>query len=83
VRKGSKVMEMASKKTGVPLELPPDVWQPLMEVRSQLDSFCPGPPTPVEEALREILRHYQHCTKTLDEMDDFCKRAKAWKKRSS
>lgn len=71
---------MAIKKPGVPLTIPSDVWQPLMEVRAQLDSFCPGSPTPVEEALREIVNHYNHCPKTLDEMDDFCKKAKAWKK---
>jgi hypothetical protein len=73
-------MATNKKGGGVPLVLPPDVWQPLMEVRAQLDSFCPGTPTPIEEALREILRHYQSCPKTLDEMDDFCKKAKAWKK---
>jgi hypothetical protein len=71
---------MASNKTGVPLVIPADVWQPLMEVRAQLDSFCPGSPTPVEEALREIVNHYKHCSKTLDEMEEFCKKAKAWKK---
>jgi len=71
---------MATNKSGVPLTIPSDVWQHVMEVRAQLDSFCPGPPTPVEEALREIVNHYKHCPKTLDEMDDFCKRASAWKK---
>ena len=70
---------MATSKPGVPLVIPPEVWQPLMEVRAQLDSFCPGRPTPVEEALREIVNHYKHCPKTLEEMDDFCKRARVWK----
>jgi hypothetical protein len=70
---------MGTNKTGVPLVIPPDVWQPLMEVRAQLDSFCPGRPTPVEEALREIVNHYKQCSKTLEDMEDFCKRAKAWK----
>jgi len=71
---------MATNKPGVPLTIPSDVWQHLMEVRAQLDSFCPGPPTPVDEALREIVNHYKHCSRTLDEMDDFCARARAWKK---
>lgn len=71
---------MATNKMGVPLTIPQDVWQHLMEVRAQLDSFCPGTPTPVEEAMREIVNHYKHCSKTLDEMDEFCKKAKAWKK---
>jgi hypothetical protein len=73
---------MATSKQGVPLSIPSDVWQPLMEVRAQLDSLCPGPPTPVEEALREVINHYKHCTKALDEVDDFCKRAQAWKRKS-
>ncbi len=59
--------------------IPSDVWQPLMEIRSQLDSFCPGAPTPVEEALREIVEHYRRCPNTLDEMQSFSERAKAWK----
>ncbi len=71
---------MATGKQGVPLSIPSDVWQALMEVRAQLDSLCPGPPTPVEEALREVVNHYKHCTKTLDEADGFRKRAQAWKK---
>ncbi|HUI86248.1 MAG TPA: hypothetical protein VLY21_03745 [Nitrososphaerales archaeon] len=70
---------MATTKQGVPLTIPQDVWQHLMEVRAQLDSFCPGKPTPVEEALREVVHHYKHCPKTLDEMDEFCAKAKAWK----
>jgi hypothetical protein len=70
---------MATIKQGVPLSIPSDVWQPLMEVRAQLDSLCPGAPTPVEEALREVINHYKHCAKALDEVDDFCKRAQAWK----
>jgi hypothetical protein len=71
---------MSSGKKGVPMNIPSDVWQPLMEVRAQLDSLCPGPPTPVEEALREVINHYKHCPKALDEAGDFCKRAQAWKK---
>jgi hypothetical protein len=71
---------MNGGKKGVPLSIPSDVWQPLMEVRAQLDSLCPGPPTPVEEALREVISHYKHCPRALDEVDDFCKRAQAWKK---
>jgi hypothetical protein len=51
-----------------------------MEVRAQLDSLCPGSPTPVAEVLREVINHYKHCSKAMDEVDDFCKRAKAWKK---
>jgi hypothetical protein len=53
-----------------------------MEVRAQLDSFCPGPPTPIEETLREVLNHYKHCPKAMEEVDEFCERAKAWKKRA-
>jgi len=71
---------MSSGKKGVPMNIPSDVWQPLMEVRAQLDSLCPGPPTPVEEALREVINHYKHCPKALDEVNDFCARAQAWKK---
>jgi len=53
-----------------------------MEVRAQLDSQCPGAPTPIEEMLREVVNHYKHCNKAMDEADDFCKRAQAWKKRT-
>ena len=70
---------MASSKQGVPVVIPSDVWQPLMEVRSQLDSECPGAPTPIEELLREVVRHYKQCEKAVDEAEDFCKRAQAWK----
>jgi hypothetical protein len=73
---------MATAKQGVPLSIPSDVWQSLMEVRAQLDSLCPGPPTPVDEALREVIGHYKHCQKALDETDEFCKRAQAWKRAS-
>jgi len=72
---------MAASKQGVPFTIPADIWQPLMEVRAQLDSFCPGPPTPVAEVLREVVNHYKHCTKAVDEADDFCVRAQAWKRR--
>ncbi|MDA4125542.1 MAG: hypothetical protein OK438_08895 [Thaumarchaeota archaeon] len=71
---------MATRKQGVPLTIPVDVWQPLMEVRAQLDSLCPGAPTPIEEMLREVVNHYKHCPKAMEEGDDFCKRAQAWKK---
>jgi hypothetical protein len=70
---------MATKQ-GVPVVVPYDVWQPLMEVRSQLDSECPGAPTPIEELLRELVRHYKHCEKAVEEADDFCARAQSWKK---
>jgi hypothetical protein len=73
---------MSSTKTGVPLTVPSDVWEPLTEIRAQLDSFCPGEPTPIHEVLREVLSHYKHCAKAQDEMDSFCERAKAWKKSS-
>jgi hypothetical protein len=51
-----------------------------MEIRAQLDSFCPGEPTPIHEVLREVLIHYKHCPRTEEEIDAFCERAKAWKK---
>jgi hypothetical protein len=69
---------MAGTK-GVPLTIPSDVWEPLMEVRAQLDSLAPGAPTPVEEALREVVNHYKHCPRTLDDAESFRQRAKAWK----
>jgi len=53
-----------------------------MEVRAQLDSLCPGPPTPIEEMFREVVNHYRRCGKAMDEAEDFCKRAQAWKKRT-
>jgi len=68
------------KKRGVPVEIPMDVWQPMMEVRAQLDSECPGAPTPIEEVLREVVEHYRRCEKAVGEADEFCKRAQAWKK---
>ncbi|HZW85778.1 MAG TPA: hypothetical protein VFE91_07760 [Nitrososphaerales archaeon] len=71
---------MATAKQGVPVNVPYDVWQPLMEVRSQLDSACPGAPTPIEELLRELVNHYKHCENAVAEAEDFCKRAQAWKK---
>ena len=69
---------MASKG-GVPLVIPSEIWQPLAEVRAQLDALCPGLPTPIEEALREIIVHYKRCPRTEDEAEAFCERAKAWK----
>jgi hypothetical protein len=73
---------VAAKKTGVPVVVPADVWQPMMEIRAQLDAECPGAPTPVEEMLREVVNHYRHCSKAVDEAEDFCRRAQAWKKGS-
>jgi hypothetical protein len=73
---------MAASKQGVPVVIPGDVWRPLMEIRAQLDSECPGAPTPIEELLREVVDHYQRCEKAVEEADDFCKRAQAWKKSS-
>ena len=70
---------MSSSKQGVPVVIPSDVWQPLMEIRSQLDSECPGVPTPVEELLREVVRHYERCNVAANEAEEFCKRAQAWK----
>lgn len=71
---------MATTKQGVPVVIPADVWQPLMEVRAQLDAQCPGAPTPIEEMLREVVNHYKHCGKAMEEAEDFCKKAQAWKK---
>lgn len=71
---------MEASRQGVPFTIPSEIWQPLMEVRAQLDSLCPGSPTPVAEVLREVINHYKQCSKAIDEVDDFCKRAKAWKK---
>ena len=70
----------SSTRSGVPLSVPSEVWQPLMEIRAQLDSFCPGEPTPIHEVLREVLIHYKHCPRTEEEIDAFCERAKTWKK---
>jgi hypothetical protein len=72
---------MSTSKQGVPVSVPTDVWQNLMEVRSQLDSACPGAPTPIEELLREVVGHYRRCERAVAEEQDFCKRAQAWKKR--
>lgn len=73
----------SNKTTGVTVVIPAEIWQPFMEIRAQLDALCPGAPTPVEEALREIVTHYEHCPKAQDEADAFCERAKAWKQGSS
>ena len=67
-------------KQGVPVVIPADVWQPMMEIRAQLDSACPGAPTPIEELLREVVAHYRRCEKAVDEAKDFCARAQAWKR---
>ncbi len=69
----------SSKTAGVTVVIPVDIWRPLAEIRAQLDALCPGAPTPVEEALREIITHYSHCPRAQDEADAFCERAKAWK----
>lgn len=71
---------MAMRTQGVPVVVPNDVWQLMMEVRAQLDSECPGAPTPIEELLREVFSHYGRCEKAVGEAEDFCKRAQAWKK---
>ena len=68
-----------SKKSGVTVVIPVDIWEPLTEIRAQLDALCPGAPTPVEEALREVITHYAHCPRVQDEAEAFCERAKAWK----
>ncbi len=73
---------MANSKQGVPVVVPADVWQPLMEIRAQLDSQCPGAPTPIEELLREVISHYRKCEKAVGEAAEFCKKAQAWKKSS-
>jgi len=70
---------MTVTKEGVPLHIPPDIWQPLVEIRAQLDASCPGNPTPIEEALREIVNHYKQCSVSEEEIEAFCKRAIAWK----
>lgn len=70
---------MDKGKQGVPVVVPEDVWQPLMEIRAQLDSECPGAPTPIEEMLREVVAHYKRCEKAVGESEDFCKRAQKWK----
>ena len=71
----------SSKPAGVTVVIPNDIWQPLTEIRAQLDALCPGAPTPVEEALREVVSHYKRCPRAQDEAEDFCERAKAWKQK--
>ena len=71
---------MTTGKAGIPVVLPSDIWQPFAEVRAQLDALCPGPPTPIEEVLRELITHYKRCPRVQDELESFCERAKAWKK---
>lgn len=72
---------MKASKGSVPLQIPADIWQPLAEIRTQLDAQVPGTPTPIEEALREVIIHYKHCPHTEDDIKAFQKRAAAWKKR--
>ena len=76
---GGRFETPMASKGGVPLVIPSEIWQPLAEVRAQLDALCPGLPTPIEEALREIIVHYKRCPRTEDEAEAFCERAKAWK----
>ena len=61
------------------MTIPPDIWQPLTEIRAQLDALAPGAPTPIEEALREVVDHYERCPRTLEEVEAFKARARAWK----
>ena len=72
---------MKTSKTGVSVMIPADIWQSVTEIRSQLDASCPGAPTPIEEAIREIALHYKSCPRAEAEMDTFCERAKAWKRK--
>ena len=72
---------MSETKRGVPVVVPSDVWQPLMEIRAQLDSECPGAPTPIDELLREVVGHYRKCERAVDEAEEFCRRAQSWKKK--
>jgi hypothetical protein len=67
-------------KDSVPIRVPKDIWQPLIEIRAQLDDYSPGPPTPIEETLREIVSHYKHCAISEQEIERFRERSKAWKK---
>jgi hypothetical protein len=72
---------MVSKSKGsVPLQIPADIWQPLVEIRTQLDALVPGSPTPIEEALREVINHYRHCAHAEEDVEGFRARSKAWKK---
>jgi hypothetical protein len=70
---------MKAGKTGVSMVIPMDIWRSMTEIRLQLDSYAPGPPTPIEEALREIVRHYDSCPRVEGEAGAFAERAKAWK----
>lgn len=70
---------MYRKVAGVPLLIPHDIWQTMAEIRAQLDAICPGSPTPMNEALREMVNHYRHCPLAQDEAEAFCERARAWK----
>lgn len=72
---------MTTERKGVSMTIPPDIWQSLTEIRLQLDSYYPGPPTPIEEALREITLHYKSCPRVEADMAGFEKRAKAWKQK--
>ena len=70
---------MKASKGSVPLHIPADIWQPLAEIRTQLDAQVPGAPTPIEEALREVVLHYKHCANTEEDIEAFRKRSVSWK----
>ena len=72
---------MKTSKGNVPLQIPADIWQPLAEIRTQLDALVPGAPTPIEEALREVIIHYKHCTHVDQDLEAFRKRSAKWKHR--
>jgi len=71
---------MKATKGSVPLQIPADIWQPLVEIRTQLDALVPGAPTPIEEALREVIIHYRHCAHVEEDIEAFKNRSKTWKK---
>jgi hypothetical protein len=71
---------MKINKGSVPLQIPVDIWQPLVEIRTQLDALVPGAPTPIEEALREVIIHYRHCAHTEEDIESFRSRSRAWKR---
>ncbi|MDG6904516.1 MAG: hypothetical protein JRN20_01880 [Nitrososphaerota archaeon] len=71
---------MKSGKGSVPLQIPADIWQPLAEIRTQLDAQVSGVPTPIEEALREVILHYRHCPHVEKDIEAFRIRSKSWKR---
>ena len=68
---------MTTTKESVPLHIPKDIWQPLVEIRAQLTIVAWSPL--IQEALREIINHYRHCSISQEEIDAFCEKAQAWK----